>query len=406
MNPLISIIVPIYNVGAYLFQCVQSLTRQTYQSLEIILVNDGSTDSCPEICEYFRKTDDRIKVINQANSGLVNARKTGIHQASGEFIVFVDGDDWLDLTYIESLINLQMMNQVDLVIPSHYREFMGIRTKMHNPQPIGIYDRPDIQASIFPQLISLPPFYQPSIFTYSWGKLYKKELVTQPQLQTPSNLVMGEDAAVVYPVIAACQRLMISDIAGYNYRQRPNSILKTTHSLSDELSKLALLRTHLWRQLQAYTSFDFRKQLDDFILAYAMIRTGCFFADPQFIPLTQISSAIPKNSKICLYNSGSFGQQMYKSIQKSKYYEIVAWLDEDYQESQLMGLPIVAPQSIQAFDYDFVVIAILDPVRVSEITQLLTSMGVQSNRILSPKANSASSTHALKKLGFVDLTAH
>jgi glycosyltransferase involved in cell wall biosynthesis len=395
----VSVIVPIYNVNAYLFQCVQSIVSQTYSALEIILVNDGSTDNCAEICEYFRKTDTRVQVITQANGGLVNARQSGIEYARGEWVLFVDGDDWLEFDYIQQMITAQHSCAADLVIPAHLREFMGLKSVIMNPLLPGFYDRDQIESLIFPQLISYQPFYQPGIFTYSWGKLFKRTQVLPFQLQTPEALILGEDAAVVYPLIAGAKSLIITNVAGYNYRQRPNSILKTVTDIDNELNKLRLLRNHLRQALATQTSFDFSSQLDDFIFAYSLMRTGAFLDNQKLRALTNIPQDIPVGSRICLYNSGSFGQQVYKSVNRSHCYEIVAWVDEDYSESQLIGLPVVDPKSLNALNFDFILIAILDPLRSSEIKKSLAQLNIDSSRIITPQPNSISSSQALEILG-------
>ena len=96
MEKLISIIVPIYNVGQYLDQCVQSLSSQTYQNLEILLIDDGATDNSPEICDRWAEKDARIRVIHKANGGLSDARNVGIRESKGDYVTLIDGDDWLD----------------------------------------------------------------------------------------------------------------------------------------------------------------------------------------------------------------------------------------------------------------------------------------------------------------------
>lgn len=122
---LVSVIIPIYNISPYVFQCINSATKQTYKDIEIILVNDGSTDGSIEICEYFRKTDTRVKLINQNNQGLVAARKSGINSAKGTYIFYLDGDDWIDENCIEIYMQEAQKNDSDIVIGGHKREFLG-----------------------------------------------------------------------------------------------------------------------------------------------------------------------------------------------------------------------------------------------------------------------------------------
>ena len=104
-NPLLSVIVPIYLVEPYLERCVQSIRNQTYQNLEIILVDDGSDDQCPQICDRFADIDERVKVVHKENGGLVSARKAGITEASGKYAAYVDSDDWIDVICISSWLS-------------------------------------------------------------------------------------------------------------------------------------------------------------------------------------------------------------------------------------------------------------------------------------------------------------
>ena len=105
-EPLISVIIPVYKVEKYLNKCVDSVLNQTYKNLEIILVDDGSPDKCPEICDEYAKKDDRIKIIHKQNGGLSDARNVGIEKSTGEYITFIDSDDYVDSNYIEQLYKL------------------------------------------------------------------------------------------------------------------------------------------------------------------------------------------------------------------------------------------------------------------------------------------------------------
>jgi len=127
--PLISIIVPIYNIAEYASECIQSLINQTYKNIEIILVDDGSTDHSPVICDEFAEQDERIKVIHKRNGGLSDARNAGLDVATGEYIGFVDGDDWVDEDMYETLYHLIYEHQADISICTHYTELPN-RTKV------------------------------------------------------------------------------------------------------------------------------------------------------------------------------------------------------------------------------------------------------------------------------------
>ena len=122
----VSIVVPIYEVEDYLPQCIESIINQKYKNIEIILVNDGSKDNCQEIINFYAKLDERIIVISKKNGGLVSARKAGVEAASGKYITFVDGDDWIEASHIKNLIGVEL-NGIDLVICGFKRDFLGKR---------------------------------------------------------------------------------------------------------------------------------------------------------------------------------------------------------------------------------------------------------------------------------------
>ena len=121
-NPLISVIVPIYMIDRYIGICIESIINQTYKNLEIILVDDGGKDRCPEICDLYKKKDARIKVIHKPNGGLVSARKAGLQQSNGEYISYVDGDDWIGAGFIEGLYTAARISNADMVCAGFTRD--------------------------------------------------------------------------------------------------------------------------------------------------------------------------------------------------------------------------------------------------------------------------------------------
>ena len=120
MESKVSIVIPVYNVEAYLKECVDSAIKQTYKNLEIILVDDGATDSCPEICDVYAQSDKRIKVIHRENGGLSAARNTGMDASTGEYIYFLDSDDYIELKAIEKLVNTIETEKADFVFFDGY----------------------------------------------------------------------------------------------------------------------------------------------------------------------------------------------------------------------------------------------------------------------------------------------
>lgn len=140
MGCKVSIVVPVYNAEKYLDQCVTSIMGQTYRHLEIILVNDGSTDHSLEICRKYAETDERITVVEQINQGVVKARKTGVEAATGDFIGWADADDWMESGYIEGLVRLQEESNADIVTATHFHDIGSDSRLIKNGVDTGIYD--------------------------------------------------------------------------------------------------------------------------------------------------------------------------------------------------------------------------------------------------------------------------
>ena len=145
----VSIVVPIYNVEKYLKQCIESIINQTLQDIEIILVDDGSPDNCPQICDEYAKKDSRIKVVHKKNGGLSSARNAGIEVATGDFIGFVDSDDYIELDMYEKMYNIAKENHVDFVVSDYYKVSDKGKIITTIDMNEGIYDKNRIIKEIF-----------------------------------------------------------------------------------------------------------------------------------------------------------------------------------------------------------------------------------------------------------------
>jgi len=217
----ISIVVPVYNVENYLSYCVESLRQQTYKNIEIILVDDGSTDSSGEICDQYAREDDRIKVLHIENGGLSNARNTGVKESSTDWIVFIDSDDYYDHRAIEYLVKLRDKYRVDLVATP----VIEVRN-YENSDFLGDF-REKYSGKLDRRTALEQMFYGNYVGTHSGGKLYKKEIL----LRFPyPNGMLYEDLALAYEHIAFCENIAVSDLNLYKYYRRPGSIVNSKYS--------------------------------------------------------------------------------------------------------------------------------------------------------------------------------
>lgn len=227
-NPLISIIVPIYKVEEYLDECVQSLLKQTYQNLEIILVDDGSPDNCPQMCDNYAKKDKRVKVIHKANGGLSSARNTGLDVATGEYIGFVDSDDFIAENMYELLLKgfIQQEN-IGIVSSMVYRYENG---KLNDFMPNwNIRVNRIIPHDRFAELVVLTK----TNFT-CWSKLYRADLFKYVRFKVGRN---NEDSYFMFDLSKVLEKesynMLEIPYRLYYYRIRENSICTSTKTPLD-----------------------------------------------------------------------------------------------------------------------------------------------------------------------------
>lgn len=212
---LITVIVPIYNVEKYLEKCLTSIICQTYRNLEIILVNDGSTDSSLEICCRYKKNDDRIAIINQKNNGVSNARNSGIKIATGRHITFIDADDYVENEYIEFLYDLLKNNHADISICGANK-----RDKDGNITSESIECNMVMNAeSAIQELL-----HEKYFFCVCWAKLYSKKLFKD--IGFNERLKIGEDLDLLYRLFDNCKKVVIENKPLYNSLDRTDSASK------------------------------------------------------------------------------------------------------------------------------------------------------------------------------------
>lgn len=219
-NKLVSIIVPVYNVADYLYRCVESLVLQTYTDLEIILVDDGSTDQSGEICEELARSDERIHVFHKKNGGLSDARNYGIEHCSGEFITFVDSDDRIDLKACENLLNTALLENSDIVVGCIIHEYSD-GTIMYDEKifenEITIDGKEAVKKILEGKGYS------------ACGKLYRKNVFDK--IRFPKGK-LDEDFATAYKVFYEASKVTYITEYVYFYFKRPGSIMKSPFSLS------------------------------------------------------------------------------------------------------------------------------------------------------------------------------
>lgn len=215
-NDLISIIIPVYKVEKYLNRCVNSVVNQSYENIEIILVDDGSPDKCPEICEEWTRKDCRVKVIHKKNGGLSDARNKGLECAEGAYVCFVDSDDYVAKTYVETLYGLICSKKTDISAVSLNEVFTlepEINKNTAGEVIITVFEGKDALKQLF---------FNDTFANYAWNKMYKRDLFED--IKFPVGRKM-EDLGTTYKLLLKAERIAYSTEVLYYYFQREDSIL-------------------------------------------------------------------------------------------------------------------------------------------------------------------------------------
>ncbi len=254
---LFSVIVPIYNIENYLRRCIDSVLAQSFTDFELILVDDGSPDCCPAICDEYAKTDDRIRVIHKENGGLVSARQAGIREARGEYVFHVDGDDALCPDALESAQRIIDETHADIVSFSYRCCINGeLGDVVEDLVPEGLYHKEQLKTHLYPKLLS--DVNMEHVFYFLWGKAIKRELTLPHQLNVNPAISLGEDLSCVVPCYLDAQTVYMSKHAVYLYTIRNDSI--STDFKTHQISQIADVINGL-RALTTAKPADFEEQI-------------------------------------------------------------------------------------------------------------------------------------------------
>lgn len=222
-NKLISVIVPVYNVEKYIKRCLDSIINQTYKNLEVILIDDGSTDESGKICDEYEKKDNRIKVIHQNNSGVASSRNIGIENSSGLYITFIDSDDFVEVDYIEILFKEIMNNDCDVSTCLYNKYSDKLKRKRNIDYVVSKYSGKKALLSML---------YQKNIDSSLWGKMYKSKLLKSIKI---NNYKVFEDFDALYRIFNSDIKVCFINDYLYNYYVRLDSLIHDRSTYSEDI---------------------------------------------------------------------------------------------------------------------------------------------------------------------------
>jgi len=355
----ISIIVPVYNSDKYLDKCISSILNQSFTNIEVILVNDGSTDNSLEICEKYKVLDNRVKVINQRNSGQNQARRKGILNSTYENIGFVDSDDW-----IEPNMYLEMMDKMkdypcDCISSGiiHEYERDGSKKEILDSYDEGYYD--DLDTDIYPYMLWKKETEEFGLYCNLVNKIFKKDIIENILDEIDAKVIYGEDALVFYTYMMKSGSIYICRKAYYHYRIREGSmcssvddrLIMNTYYLYKGLEKAFSVsdrsKSNLMNQLKNYVL-----QIDAHVLHIMYgVNTNRISRDNNW----KIDFC---NKKIILYGAGEYGQLIYQYLMRNVECEVVAWVDKQQIDKEDITCKIEYPEVITNREYDFILIGV------------------------------------------------
>lgn len=259
----VSFIVPIYNKEKCLENCVDSLLAQNYSSYEIILVNDGSTDKSKEICNHYAENSDKVKVIHQANAGVSCARNAGIEKAEGEYIIFVDSDDWMEPDAVSTLMGQTTI--ADLTFFGsifHYPDRIALS---YIPEDSYYKSFSELQKGLV-DLLKNPK--HPDYVGYTWNKMFKNDIIRQYKLRFIEKLSIREDEAFTFAYATHCNTLATLSNLLYHYQYSPNGLTWGDKKNAEEYTKLA---DAYIQTVKAFTKPELKKHLVSHAAEYYML---------------------------------------------------------------------------------------------------------------------------------------
>lgn len=372
---LVSIVIPVFNAECFLVECVESIINQTYKDLEIILVNDGSTDDSLNICNQYAQKDKRVTVINQQNKGVVLARKHGIKNAHGKYIAFVDSDDYIAQEYIETMLN--NIGDADLVTSS----LIDGKRVGEDAIDEGVYDISKRIKLIRNMVYKENTSYNGLITTIT-TKLFKTSIAKMVIDTVDEQVYYGEDAEFLYKYILDCNSVVITKYKGYFHRENNSSITHIVHD--DFLISVNRMYLSLKKDFEKSPYRDIlMPQLEKWIAMHIKIapqKMGFGFSNINYI--------IPCKAKICnkkivVYGAGNVGRDYIRQLQKENLCEDYIWVDKGYKfKDNYMGVEVRSPAEMMEHQFDYVIIAVNNEKVMNEIKKEIVKFGIDNKKII------------------------
>lgn len=387
---LISVIVLVYNQENYVRKCIESIINQTYRNLQIILVDDKSTDQSGIICDEYALKDNRIQVIHhEHNTGLVGSIKTGLLAAKGDYICEVDGDDWLEDIMYEQLLREIVATDSDFGVTGYVYEGWPEYGRLVVADAKGVFELSDENRYSMIRKY----FYRNVIdhcvvkrnMTALWNKMYKAELLFDAYMQLPDCFVEHADTIPLLIIYLKSRRFVMTGGANYHYVKREDSMIQNTdfkrfadrHMGHNELKQI-LKKYNCYNELID----DENQAHNDWMWALMIKKLGERFQIRSWHVWRFGDIEDLYGKKIVLFGAGGVGRDYYKQISENGHCNIVAWIDSNYEQYHYDYCTVQGIEMLKDIDYDVIVVAVRAENTAYSIISDLHRMGVKAEKII------------------------
>ena len=377
---LVSIIVPVYTAEKGLGECLDQLIQQSYQNIEIILINDGSTDSSLDICNDYKMRDSRVKVFSIENSGPASARKYGVKVARGAGITFVDADDMPTKRLIEQLVKGVTAPEIDLVTSGYIDE--ETEAEIFDGVPKGIYKTEEDKKIIYSHIM-MNNTQKDGILPFQWGKLFRTEIALQVYDEVDEEIRIGEDREFTRRYLLRSRAVHVTDICEYLKRYEKESLSRTER----DFFLLNVIRNYV----SLKGAFEQHQEKDLLMKSLNRWIYDLMIGDMKRWGILQsvgfINYIFPFYTKIfekrvVLYGAGEVGQSYFYQLKKWGGTRSILWVDKKYAIYQYLGGDIRSVTELKLARFDYVIIAVASKSVVAEIRSELINMGINENIIM------------------------
>lgn len=386
-NPIISVLVPAYNVEKYVAACIESIINQTYRNLEIIVVDDGSTDSTGNIIDHYASCDSRIRVVHKANEGLVMARRDALDMATGSLVGFVDSDDWIDPQMYEKLYAAMIATGADIVTSGRIIEEKDRSFPLFDLINAGIY-HPLEDKQFCHDLILDSQNHLWGITPNFWNKLFKMDIIKERQKHISREITYGEDDACVYSALAFANTVTVLEEAYYHYRMRDDSM---SHSADDYyMQKVNLLYLDM---KNGFLGHPYEKVLKSGLDLYMFefLRRGIqslwgIKVDFNPVPFKMSLSDLNLQDRFVLYGAGKVGQDLQAEFCRLGMQKNIIWVDKNKEKYAELNQVVFGQERLKERDFNNVIVAVKSDNTFKEIKNELIDLGIEEDIIQHVKA--------------------